>query len=73
VVWLFCTVTCVAVSLATPLPPPEKITDKLTFNWQTINITEQLGSPWYRSVVFWWLLFVAIVLVILFMLSGLFY
>ncbi len=73
VVWLFCTISCVAVSLVTPPPPPEKITDKLTFNWHTINITEQLGGPWYRSVVFWWLLFVVIVLAIILLLSGLFF
>jgi solute:Na+ symporter, SSS family len=73
VVWLFCTVTCVTVSLLTPPPPPEKITDKLTFNWRTLNITQQLGGRWYRSVVFWWLLFVVIVLGIVFLLSGLFY
>ncbi len=73
VVWLFCTIACVGVSLLTPPPAPEKVTDKLTFNWRILNITEQLGGPWYRSVVFWWLLFVGIVLAILFALSGLFF
>jgi solute:Na+ symporter, SSS family len=72
IVWLFCTVACVSVSLLTPPPPPEKITDKLTFNWRTLNITQQLGGRWYRNVVFWWLLFVVLVLTILFLLSGLF-
>ena len=72
VVWLFCTLTCVTVSLLTPPPPADKITDKLTFNWQTLNVSQQLGSPWYKSVLFWWLLFVVIVLGIVFLLSGLF-
>lgn len=72
VVWLFCTLTCVGVSLLTPPPAPEKITDKLTFNWRTLNVTQQLGGRWYQSVVFWWLLFVTIVLGIIFLLSGLF-
>jgi len=72
VVWLFCVITCVSVSLLTLPPPPEKITDKLTFNWRTLNITQQLGGRWYRNVVFWWLLFVVLVLGILFLLSGLF-
>ena len=72
VVWLFCTLTCVTVSLLTPPPPSDKITDKLTFNWQTLNLSQQLGSPWYKSVLFWWLLFVVIVLGIVFLLSGLF-
>ncbi len=70
VVWLFCAVLCVVVSLATPPPPAEKVTDKLTFNWRTLNITRELGGTWYQSVVFWWLLFVAIIAGIIVALSG---
>lgn len=72
VVWFFCTLTCVTVSLLTPPPAPEKVTDQLTFNWRTLNITQHLGGRWYRNVVFWWLVFVAIVLSLAVLLSGLF-
>jgi SSS family solute:Na+ symporter len=70
--WLFCTFVCVTVSLLTPPPPPEKITDILTFNWRTLNITRDLGGAWYRNVVFWWLIFVFLVLGLIVLLSGLF-
>lgn len=72
IVWCFCTLTCVTVSLLTAPPLPEKITDQLTFNWRTLNITQQLGGSWYRNVVFWWLLFVLIVLGLGVLFSGLF-
>jgi SSS family solute:Na+ symporter len=72
VVWLFCTLTCVTVSLLTPPPLPEKITDQLTFNWRTLNITQQLGGRWYRNVVFWWLVVMMIVLTLVILFSGLF-
>jgi solute:Na+ symporter, SSS family len=72
VVWVFCTLTCVTVSLLTPPPAPEKITDQLTFNWRTLNITQNLGGPWYQNVVFWWLIFVTIVLALGVLFSGLF-
>jgi SSS family solute:Na+ symporter len=70
--WLFCTIVCVLVSLLTSPPPPEKITDDLTFNWRKLNLTRQLGEHWYQSVVFWWLIFVAVVIGLIVLLSGLF-
>jgi len=72
VTWVFCSVVCVVVSLLTPPPPPEKITDDLTFNPRTLNITRNLGGPWYRNVVFWWLGFVLLVVSLVILLSGLF-
>jgi solute:Na+ symporter, SSS family len=70
--WLFCTVLCVTTSLLTPPPPPEKVSDQLTFNWRKLNITQDLGSPWYRNVVFWWLVFVGLVIALVVIFSGLF-
>jgi solute:Na+ symporter, SSS family len=67
--WIFCTVLCIVVSLATGRPPPEKVTDEITFNWRKLNILDDLGDRWYKSVVFWWLLFVGIVLSLVITLS----
>jgi solute:Na+ symporter, SSS family len=52
--WAICMVTCVAISLITPPPRPEQVTDQLTFNWRKMNIGGDLGSPFYRNVTFWW-------------------
>ena len=70
--WLCCTTVCVAVSLATPPPAPEQVTDKLTFNWRKLNVLSQLGDRWYTSVVLWWGLFAASILALFFVFSGLF-
>ncbi len=70
VTWTFCTAVCIVVSLLTAPPPPEKVSDELTFNWRRLNITQHLGSPWYKSVVFWWLGFVVSVLGLVILLSG---
>ena len=71
--WAFCVVVCIAVSLATPPPRPEQVTDQLTFNWHKMNIFSELGDRWYSSVVFWWGLFVVITLAIFALFSGLVY
>ncbi len=55
--WLFCVAVLVLVSLVTPPPPPEKTTDKVTINWRTLAAFKDLGSPWYRNVGFWWVVF----------------
>ena len=31
--WGFCVIVCVIVSLSTPAPRPEQVTDQLSFNW----------------------------------------
>lgn len=70
--WVFCTCLCVMVSLLTPRPKPEKVTDRLTLNWRSLNISQELGGRWYRNVAFWWLVFVLIVLGLVLLFSGLF-
>lgn len=69
--WAFCVVVCIGVSLATAPPRPEQVTDQLTFNWTKLNIFDELGEAWYKSVVLWWLLFVVMVLGLVLMFSGL--
>ena len=71
--WAFCVLVCIGVSLATPPPRAEQVTDQLTFNWQHLNIFGELGDCWYTSVVTWWTLFVMIILAIFVLFSGLFY
>lgn len=68
--WFLCTVICVAVSLATPPPRPEQVTDQMTFNWRRLNIMDGLGDRWYSSVVTWWLIFVMLVLGLVVLFSG---
>jgi SSS family solute:Na+ symporter len=69
--WIFCVICCLAVSLLTAPPRPEQITDQLTFNWRKLNIFSDLGDHWYTNVIFWWALFVAIVLALVLVFSGL--
>lgn len=70
--WVFCVIVCVIVSLMTPKPKPEQVTDMLTFNWKKLNIFGGLGTNWYNNVVFWWGIFVLIVVLLIVVFSGLF-
>jgi SSS family solute:Na+ symporter len=70
--WLFCVVICVVVSLITPPPAPQQVTDQLTFNWRKLNIFDGLGEKWYTHVVLWWGLFVVITTALIVYFSGLF-
>ncbi|HOQ86141.1 MAG TPA: sodium/solute symporter [Phycisphaerae bacterium] len=70
VVWLFSVAVCTAVSLATPPPHPAQVTSDLTIDWRRLNIFSQLGSPWYKSVVLWWGLFVATIAGLMLLFSG---
>ncbi len=69
--WCFCTVVCVAVSLMTPPPRPEQVTDEVTVNWKKLNLFANLGDRWYTSVVTWWALFVLAIAAVLVFFSGL--
>ena len=68
--WLVAGAACVIVSLATPAPRPDQVTDELAFNWRTLNIFADLGERWYIHVVLWWGLFVAIVSGLILLFSG---
>ncbi len=59
--WGACAVVCITVSLFTPSPRPEQVTDQLTFNWKRLNIFADLGDHWYTSVITWWGLFVLLI------------
>jgi len=71
--WCFCAIMCVTVSLATPPPAPEQVSDQLTFNWKRLNIFSELGGHWYTSVVLWWALFAASIVALFTLFSGLFF
>jgi SSS family solute:Na+ symporter len=70
--WAFCVVLCTVVSLLTPRPRQDQVSDQLTINWRRLNIFDGLGSHWYTSVVTWWALFVVAVLAMVLVFSGLF-
>ena len=52
-------ICCTVVSLMTAPPPPEQVTDDLTFNWSRMNIGGSLGKGW-KSVTLWWSLSVVL-------------
>ena len=56
VVWIFCALVHVLVSLRTPPPPPENTTPDLTIHWGSLRIFENLGTPWYRNLALWYAL-----------------
>jgi len=68
--WFCCLAVCIGVSLLTPPPRAEQVTDQLTFNWRTMNIFDGLGDHWYTSVVTWWGLFLATILALCIVFSG---
>ncbi|MEN6387071.1 MAG: sodium/solute symporter [Phycisphaerales bacterium] len=70
--WMVCVVLCVSISCATPAPMPEQVTDDLTINWKKINIFSGLGNHWYTSVLLWWGLFAFLVVLLVFLFSGIF-
>lgn len=67
--WAFCMVLCSAVSLLTPPPRPEQVTDDLTFNWSKMNLGGGLGSHWYSSVTLWWALCLVLMFSFVFLFS----
>jgi SSS family solute:Na+ symporter len=69
--WAFCVAICTVVSLITPPPRPEQVTDQLTINWRHLNLFEDIGNRWYSSVFTWWLLFVAAIAALIGVFSGL--
>jgi SSS family solute:Na+ symporter len=60
-VWIFSVLVCIVVSYITNPPSAEQVTDKLVINWQKINIFNDLGDKWYKSVVFWWVVLTLLV------------
>jgi SSS family solute:Na+ symporter len=68
--WIICVIICVAVSLMTPAPGPEQVTDQLTVNWKKLNVFSELGTKWYNSVVFWWLIFAIVICGLIILFSG---
>ena len=70
--WAFCVVLMIVLSLVTEPPPPEKTTDEVTINWRTLAIFRNLGTPWYRNLGFWYVLFAAGLIACYLAFSGLF-
>ena len=70
--WAFCALVCAAVSLCTARPSPERVSNTTTIDWRALNIFDQLGDRWYKSVWLWWGLFVLLLLALILLFSGLF-
>jgi SSS family solute:Na+ symporter len=71
ITWAVCAVVLITTSRLRPAPPPEKISNDLTFNFKKINIFTDLGDKWYKHVLLWWGLFVIMVLFLLYFFSPL--
>ncbi len=69
--WIFCVLVCIAVSLATPRPAAERVTDQLILNWKKLNIFGDLGTRWHTSIVTWWCLFVLLIVTLVVIFSPL--
>ncbi len=69
----FCTVVCIIISLLTSKPIAEQVTDKLTLNWKNLNILNELGTKWYKSVTLWWFISFLIVFLLIFVVFSGFY
>jgi SSS family solute:Na+ symporter len=54
IVWLFCVIVHVVVSLCTAPPPPEKVAPDLTIDWRLLRVFGNLGTPWYRNLALWY-------------------
>ncbi len=61
IVWVFSLLVCIVVSYITNPPSAEQVTDKLVINWKKINVFNDLGDRWYKSVVFWWVVLTLLV------------
>ncbi len=71
--WTFSAAVCVTVSLMTPPPRPEQVTDRLVVNWKRLIIFDDLGDRWYTSVITWWAGFALAVIALVLVFSELFF
>jgi len=65
--------TCVSVTFFTKPPKPEQVTDQLCMNWKKMNVFENLGDRWYKSVTFWWLAYSVVIVLLMLFFSGIFF
>ena len=71
VTWIVSMVVATVVSLFTAPPSAEQITDEMTVNWRRLDLFENLGNRWYKSVILWWALFVIAIAAVTLTFSGL--
>ncbi len=72
IMWAFCMIVCIVVSLMTEPPRPEQVTDDLTFNWKKMNISSGLGDKWYKNVTFWWAISIVLMFAFIFLFGVIF-
>ncbi len=54
--WAFCVALHIGVSFLTRPPAAEKVTGNLVVDWQKLQIFSDMGKPWYRNLLLWYLL-----------------
>lgn len=68
--WAFSCVICIIFSLLSPPPPKEKIQNDLVLDIRNINIKAVVAKKWYKTVFFWWGLYVLLLLCLFIIFSG---
>ncbi len=71
VTWGVTMVVAIVVSLLSARPCAEQVSDEMTVNWRRLDLFEDLGDRWYKSVVLWWALFVIAIVAVTLTFSGL--
>ncbi|MCM4155760.1 sodium/solute symporter [Gramella sp. AN32] len=68
--WGFSAIVCVIFSLLSAPPPSEKIQADLVLNFKKLNLKAVVAKKWYKTVFFWWGLYVVLLLTLFVIFSG---
>ena len=53
-VWAYCVYSQIVVSYASERPPAEKTTSDLVADWGSLQIFNNLGTPWHQNLLVWY-------------------
>ena len=70
VTWTFSMIVCIVFSLLSQAPPEEKVKTDLVLDIKNLNLKTVVAKKWYKTVLFWWGLYVLLLLVLFVLFSG---